>query len=399
MNNEELNTNLKNRSRDGACPVSAMSKNFDPLEVVNLLLKNLLKREQEVLRRRFALHGKDRDTLEKIGNDYDITRERVRQIEASGIKKIRAMVKEDLSAQAGGAKLNLPILEEAMLKSLSASGGIKREDILLEEILSLLNKINNELHQKNLLFLITYLMEENKKLFKESGDNNLEPFWYLNSVEISEIKKSIEKIVDIFSRHGEPLGLEDLINKINKEHNDESELSLIKHLREETEKEKIEKFITSHLDISKVLKQNILNQWGSINWNTVVPKRMNDMIFLVLKREKKPLHFSEIAQRINEMNFDKKSAYPATVHNELILDDKYILVGRGVYALREWGYKDGTVSDVIVAILRESGEPVEKQKIIDEVLSQRMVRPTTVALVLNDKNRFKDIGDERYSLV
>ncbi|MFH1192217.1 MAG: sigma factor-like helix-turn-helix DNA-binding protein [bacterium] len=393
MNNEELNTNLKNRSRDGACPVSAMSKNFDPLEVVNLLLKNLLKREQEVLKRRFALHGKNRDTLEKIGNDYDITRERVRQIEASGIKKIRAMIKS------GGEKLNLPMLEEAMINSLSASGGVRREDIFLEEILALLKKINNELHQKNLLFLITYLMEENDKLLKEAGDNNLEPFWHLNSVEISEIKKSIEKIVDIFLRHGAPLGMEELISKIKKEHNDESELSLQKHLREETEKEKIDKIITSHLDISKVLKQNILNQWGSINWNTVVPKRMNDKIFLVLKREKKPLHFSEIAQRINEMNFDKKSAYPATVHNELILDDKYILVGRGVYALREWGYKDGTVSDVIAAILRENGEPVEKQKIIDEVLSQRMVRPTTVALVLNDKNRFKDMGDERYSLV
>lgn len=394
MNNEELNTKLNDRSKkDGAFSASISAKNFDPLEVVNLLLKNLLKREQEVLKRRFALHGKDRDTLEKIGNDYDITRERVRQIEANGIRKIRAMIKE------GGEKLNLPILEEAMINSLTASGGVRREDILLEEILTLLKKINNELHQKNLLFLMNYLMEENDELLKESGDNNLEPFWHLNSVDISEIKKSIEKIVDIFLRHGEPLGIDELINKINKEHNDESEFSLQKHLREETEKEKIDKIMTSHLDISKILKQNILNQWGSINWNTVVPKRMNDKIFLVLKREKKPLHFSQIAQRINEMNFDKKSAYPATVHNELISDDKYILVGRGVYALREWGYRDGTVSDVIAAILRESETPVEKQKIIDEVLSQRMVRPTTVALVLNDKNRFKDMGDERYMLV
>lgn len=357
---------------------------FDPVEVISFMFRNLLKREQEVLRRRFALNGRTRDTLEQIGKEYAITRERVRQIESSGLRKIRLILKEE------GKKLDMDILDDSITGILTANGGLMREDMLLSEILLSLNHINNEVYRKNLLFLITYFLEQHERLLKEQESIHYEAFWYLNLIDIKNVKDSIEKIINLFSDHGQPMQMQELIRKMNE--------NILKK-DDDINGEKIETFVNSQLHISKNLERNILDQWGLINWNTIVPKRMNDKIYLILKKEQKPLHFAEIAEKINEMTFDKKRAYPATVHNELILDNKYILVGRGVYALREWGYNDGTVSQVIYNILKEANKPLDKKEIIEKVLAQRIVKKTTVSLALNDRSKFKLTEDGKYSLV
>ena len=110
------------------------------------------------------------------------------------------------------------------------------------------------------------------------------------------------------------------------------------------------------------------------------------------------MHFTEIANKINKISFDKKKANAATVHNELILDKKYVLVGRGLYGLNEWGYKKGTVSDVIVDVLKEAGAPLDREEIIKRVLDKRLVKKTTIVLALMDKDIFKKI-DGKYELV
>lgn len=359
---------------------------FDPVEVISFMFRNLLKREQEVLRRRFALNGRTRDTLEQIGKEYAITRERVRQIESSGLRKIRLILKEE------GKNLNMDTLDDSISDILAENGGLMREDMLLSEILLSLSHTNNEVYRKNLLFLITYFLEQHERLLKEHESIHYEAFWYLNLVDIKNVKDSIEKIINLFSDHGQPMQMQELIRKMNENIFTEGGDANI-------DGEQIEKFINSQLHISKNLERNILDQWGLINWNTIVPKRMNDKIYLILKKEQRPLHFAEIAEKINEMAFDKKRAYPATVHNELILDNKYILVGRGVYALREWGYNDGTVSQVIYNILKEAQKPLDKKEIIEKVLGQRIVKKTTVSLALNDRSKFKLTEDGKYSLV
>ena len=106
------------------------------------------------------------------------------------------------------------------------------------------------------------------------------------------------------------------------------------------------------------------------------------------------MHFAEIADRINKIEFDKKKANAATVHNELILDNKYVLVGRGLYGLKEWGYKKGTVAQVIKEILEASGEPMSRDELIEKVLDKRMVKKTTIILALMDKEMFERAGDK-----
>ena len=110
------------------------------------------------------------------------------------------------------------------------------------------------------------------------------------------------------------------------------------------------------------------------------------------------MHFNEITQKINEIGFDHRQAYPPTVHNELILNKEYVLVGRGIYALREWGYKPGVVADVLADIIREVGQPMDREELMKRVMQQRMVKKNTVALALTNKNKFRRLPDGRYDL-
>ena len=56
---------------------------------VALLLEELDEREREILRYRYGLGDVEVETLEKVGKRYDITRERVRQIQKAALEKLR----------------------------------------------------------------------------------------------------------------------------------------------------------------------------------------------------------------------------------------------------------------------------------------------------------------------
>ena len=56
---------------------------------VNLFLATLTEREQKVLKLRFGLEDGRARTLEEVGKEFDVTRERIRQIEAKALRKLR----------------------------------------------------------------------------------------------------------------------------------------------------------------------------------------------------------------------------------------------------------------------------------------------------------------------
>ena len=58
-------------------------------DVVNAVLDTLSDREANILRLRFGIGGKKAMTLEEVGKEYDLTRERIRQIEAKALRKLR----------------------------------------------------------------------------------------------------------------------------------------------------------------------------------------------------------------------------------------------------------------------------------------------------------------------
>jgi DNA-directed RNA polymerase delta subunit len=97
------------------------------------------------------------------------------------------------------------------------------------------------------------------------------------------------------------------------------------------------------------------------------------------------------------MNNNEKKVTKQAVHNELIRDERFILIGRGIYALREWGYNKGVVEEVIEEVLITAGKPLHKDEIIKEVLKRRVVKETTILLNLQ-KDRFKRVARATYTI-
>ncbi|MBI4122236.1 MAG: hypothetical protein HY461_02805 [Parcubacteria group bacterium] len=343
---------------------------FDPAVILQLLFVELSEREQQVLTRRFGLTGVEPQTLELIGQEFGVTRERVRQIETGGIKKLRKV-----DASQG----HLKQVESVLNQVLQQHGGVMEQEHLLDNVL---DRHSESAHQRAiLLFLIERLLSE--KLDRFHHVEHYHASWKLVTTPEAEIEKILSRLIAVVEEHGEPV---------------EEDLLVAKAL-EALDQEVHERIVRSHLRISRKLKQNIFGHWGKADWNSITPKRMNDKIFLVLKQTRQPLHFTDIAAKINELKFDHKTAYPATVHNELILDEKYVLVGRGIYALSEWGYEPGVVADVIARVLAKRTEPMTRDEIVAEVLRQRLVGKSTVHLALMNKDRFAKTDDGRFKLI
>lgn len=354
---------------------------FRPEEILRELLGNLTSREQEILRRRFYLDpakSTEKETLENIGKTLKITRERVRQIEKEAISKLRTLSKEL------GESSPLVIVSELSNSVIEEHGGVMEQEHLVEALRSLAN-LGKE-YNSIILFFFHELFSEKFEYVEESEHNFSGwklPFQSLDTFHV--IHDILHKIIE---REKHLFLLEELLEKVTKA------------LEEKTSQIYLqEPMLLAYLRLSKRIESNVFSEWGLVHWSTVRPRHMNDKIYLILMREKKPLHFKEIAEKINEARFDHKAAYPATIHNELILDDKYVLVGKGMYALADWGYTKGTVSEVIEEIFREKKLPLSKDNIIQEVLKRRFVKKTTIQLALMNKQKFRKIETGEYALV
>lgn len=353
--------------------MSAIS-NFDPQEITGKLFDILNERERDIIVKRHGLEGSEKITLEEIGSIYSVTRERVRQVENTSLKKIRDNFNEGL----------LKELEVLLTSILEDHGHVMSEDRLIQMLLS--NENTSDRNVALVRFLLNQLLHERFKVEKES--THIYKAWALQDALWHVYHDAVDAMVKIIEEYGEPMKLEDLIDTAQK-----------KVMLHDDWNDKYEAVLMNYLDVTKKIEENKFNEWGLAHWSTIRPKRMNDKIYLIMKKEGKPLHFTEIAKRINEASFDTRIAYPATIHNELILDGKYVLVGRGIYALKEWGYKPGVVLDVIKNILSESKTPLTRDDIIREVLKNRIVKRSTVVLALMNKKYFEKDSDGNYILV
>lgn len=359
---------------------------FNPVETLNVLFANLNDKEKDIVKRRFGLESDRKQTLEEIGKQYGITRERVRQIENLSIRKLKEL--RDL-------KDEIKTAESVVSQLLDQYGGIMEEDFFLENLLNYLETHKDS--ESALLFLAEHIFSDNINKVKQ--DKEFNHLWKSGSADTALLKEVVGEIVGIIEKHTEPINLSELLDKFKQSEfytvNKDKLLSVINFL--EISEDDINKILESYLRTSRKVKRDLFDQWGLVSWGTVQPKKINDKIYLVLKQAGKPLHFTEIAEAINKTKFDEKVAYPATVHNELILDDKYILVGRGIYALKEWGYTSGTVGEVIEDLLKNSG-PLTKDQIIDKVLEKRNVKKSTIYLSLMNNKKIVKNKNDKYEL-
>ena len=370
----------KNKFKDGL-------SSFNPVETLGSLFDSLADKEKDIITKRFGLGVDKRHTLEEIGQNYGITRERVRQIENLSIKKLKEL--RDLKDEIKDA-------ESLVVQLLEQYGGVMEETFFLENVLNYMNAHPDS--ENSLLFLAEHIFTDN--INKVSQDKEFNNLWRLGVSDVDFLKKVITVMVCIIEGNKEPISLDSLLSQFKESafFNDNKERILSLTTMLEADETDVNKILESYLRASRKIRQDIFNNWGLISWGIVKPKKINDKIYLTLKKSGRPMHFTEIADSINTNAFDGKVAYAPTVHNELILDDKYVLVGRGIYALKEWGYKPGNVADVIEEILKDNG-PLTKDEIIDKVLERRNVKRSTVYLSLMNHKKIKKNEKGKYGIV
>ncbi|HUD81648.1 MAG TPA: sigma factor-like helix-turn-helix DNA-binding protein [Patescibacteria group bacterium] len=316
-------------------------------------------REREIISRRFGLFDR-KETLEQIGELLGITRERVRQLEKSVISKLKT-----------GAE-NLPHLSEienVFIEQLSKMGDCSR----ITNFTPYFAKENTKIDQSR----VAFLAELCPKLVVIDEDDY---FYHAIGVKAVHDEKAIKTLVN---------EIIEAIKKINQP-------TTIQKLAKQTSISNPDQ-VAALASVSKQLA-TLNDKWGLIKWPIVNPRNIRDKIYVILKENGKHMHFNEIAAAIKESDFKRKNVTTQAIHNELIKDNRFVLIGRGIYALKEWGYKKGTVSDIISEVLKEAGEPLHRDEIVKRVLKSRFVKETTILLNLQGRPQFKRVAKATYTL-
>lgn len=336
-------------------------------EILNNAISGSLKiieqeREKEIISRRFGLNG-TKETLEQIGDMLSITRERVRQLEKA------ILVRLQIAAEDGQIP-ELVAAEKLLVRNLIEMGRVARLTDLADKVYG---RASTPSERTGINFIATFaknlsIVEENDRYYAavgitEYGDSRV-------------IRGRVDEIVKVIKENKAPLTLEELDSKLDYEHPDH---------------------IKAVASISKLLA-SLNGLWGLAKWPSVNPKNIRDKIFVILEMKREPMHFSEIAREIKESNFKRKNVTVQAIHNELIKDARFVLIGRGIYALSNWGYKKGTISEIITGILEKSDHPLTREEIVKQVLRTRRVKETTILLNLQNKKLFKKVGRNLYTL-
>lgn len=337
---------------------------FNPKQAATRLLKVLPDRARDVLVNRYGM-GKEtkRQTLDSIGKRYHITRERVRQIEnyaTASIRKSEAYKKEK------------PVFSE-LEKVVHEFGGVVGEEAFLTHLAKDASARN----------CVQFLLALGDQFKKTKEDDHLKHRWHMDDKLATKVHDALRKLYDSLTD-------KDLVSELD------IIAQFLTHVEDLDEHFKQEQIVKRWLGLSKVIGKNPLGEWGLVSSPHIKMKGVRDYAFLVIRKHGSPIHFTEVARAIEKM-FGRK-AHVATTHNELIKDKRFVLVGRGLYALAEWGYMSGVVRDVIAKILEKHG-PLSKQQIFDKVLKERYVKENTISVNLQNKKHFKKDKEGKYSAV
>lgn len=340
----------------------------DTATVLKAAVSDILKtidqeREREIITRRFGLFDR-KETLEQIGELLGITRERVRQLEKAILIRLK------IASEDGKIPATQEV-EKLLIRDLSENGRVARVQDITERLTG--GKASNDTKAH-----VVFIAEISPKLTTVSENDN-----YFQGVGIAEYgdekktKTRVDDIVKAIKKHGSPLTIETLFDQLT---------------GYETPSQ-----VQALASLSKALA-HLKDMWGLTKWPTVNPKNIRDKIYVILADNGKPMHFSAIAGKIKESEFKRKDVTTQAIHNELIKDKRFVLIGRGIYALDTWGYNKGTVSDIITEVLKKANEPLHRDEIVRRVLKSRQVKETTILLNLQSKPEFKRIAKATYSL-
>lgn len=320
--------------------------NLNYQKICQDLISDLSPRQKDVILERFGLNGGERKTLEAVGESFGVTRERVRQIQDGALSEIKNKTG------------NYPAVFQSLKKYFQQVGDLRKEDAMLKEL-------GEEKWQNQIYFLLTL----SNGFVRFGANRDFHPLWAAGAASLEKAQKTIFLLYQKLEEAKTPLSLKELA----------------KFASQNTS------VLESYLEVSKKIQKNSEGVFGLKDWPEINPRGVKDKAYLLFKKTQEPLHFTKVANMI-------EGSLVQTVHNELIRDPRFILVGRGMYALKEWGYEPGQVKDVISRILKNGKGPLSKEEILNKVLEQRMVKENTVFLNLNNKKYFSRTPQGKYQI-
>ncbi|MBI5421248.1 MAG: hypothetical protein HZA35_02945 [Parcubacteria group bacterium] len=341
------------------------------IQLIHDALGILNKRSRIIIEKRYGLKTGNFVTLEAIGQEYGITRERVRQIEAAALTNLKK-------------HRMLDGLEEPIQKTknhLAQLGGVSREDVLLAAAAPYFGVEDSK--KLKAFYPYFYFVMEQSGLKHLPESEEFHSAWYLDTASFHRAKDTIQKFEAYLEEVERPLAAHLVSEHINLFSKSGTAVS--------------DEYLQNLISLSKLFGNNVFGEFGLVSWKEIAPRGARDKAFLVLKKHTKPLHFRLITQHINEAKFAPKKSHPLTVHNELIKDNRFVLVGRGVYALKERGYEAGTVRDVLKSLLRKNG-PLPLASLTQLVSDQRLVKENTILLNLQNRQHFLKSSDGVYTV-
>ena len=317
-------------------------------------------REREIVSRRFGLYDR-KETLEQIGELLGITRERVRQLEKSVVIRLKTSSDKDLPHVAD--------IEKKLIAKLNETGGVARINQLTGSFVD----TNDRIAHSRVSF-IAHLCP--RLIVIDDNDHFYHSVAIKSAHDDKALRDRVAKIIAAIKTLGAPAKIEVIAEAVG------------------------DKDITHVAALASTSKHlaTLNGVWGLVKWPMVNPKNIRDKIYVILHVQGKPLHFNEISKAIKGSEFKRKDVTTQAIHNELIKDGRFVLIGRGIYALKEWGYAKGTVADIISEVLKAAHEPLHRDEIVKRVLKSRQVKETTILLNLQGKAQFKRVAKATYAL-
>lgn len=349
-----------------------LKKQVPTQQAVLTALDTLKSREADVVARRAGIRNGTVETLQEIGAGYGVSRERVRQIEKQGLKKFHEQLTKAPLAEI--LRLAVGLVREA--------GGVIGTDALAREFLP------ESQHTPSGVAALTFLLETSAEIVVSPEDKEAAACYALTESHVAAADAIGPMLQQELAEKHQPMTPAELLT-VFAQRNDLGDHS---HLVTEP-------FVESVLEIGKRFVPTGDNRWGLVNWADINPRNIREKTLYVLKESGTPLHFTDVTEKIRAAKFDAKPVTTQAVHNELINGQQFVLIGRGIYALADWGYLPGTVSQVIAQILNTAGEPVERNEVVKQVLEQRHVSENTILINLQDKSKFTRVGKSAYTVV
>jgi hypothetical protein len=268
-------------------------------------------------------------------------------------------------------------LHEFYASVVQDNGGLLREDLLISKLFKLMN--DDSAVDESCVHLSLVLHDDLKCI---GNTINFYPYVRSGALPDYSLKYVSNKLINELHKHGDVKRVDKLQAEL-KPVLDEVNFDMTK--------------VKSLIKIDKRLTLMDDDLVGLLEWRHIHPRTLREKILYIFRSETKPLHFTDISERIENAKFDTRSVNLQAVHNELIRHPQFVLIGRGIYALDEWGYEKGTVSDVIEKLLLDNKE-MSVDEIVDEVLAKRQIKKITILLSLKNNDKFLRVGRKRYKL-